>query len=362
MLLLKLKKILHDGLLRSPKLRTHLIDLTSNDYLGLARSELLQEKTISLWRQWSQKIPQKTGATGSRLLTGHHFFFQETEEEIAHFHESPTATLFNCGYMANLALLSALCSEKDTVILDLQSHASFHDGKKLCRAKIVYFRHNDLGHLEDRLKNQRKGSYVIIESLYSMSGCPAPLKEIGTLCQKYQAHLIVDEAHAVGILGPQGKGLVVKAGLQKQVFARIVTFGKALGVQGAAILGSSLLQKILFNCARPFIYTTALSLPLLAAIAASYSLFPAMDKERQNIQILSKSLGIFSHIYPLIVPGNFSVKLASQYLASHSFDVRPILSPTVPKNRECLRLTLHSYNTITEVHRCLDLIDKWRKK
>ncbi len=361
MLTTKLKKLVKSNALRSLKQREQLIDFTSNDYLGLARDAHFQEAVIRRWREWSVELPKKVGSTGSRLLTGNHRFFEQTEEKIAAFHGFSSSTLFNCGYMANLSLISSFFDENDTLLLDVQVHASMHDGLALTKARTFYFRHNDLDHLEKRLKAARGRCFICIESIYSMSGDLAPLKEIDQLCDRYGAHLIVDEAHAVGVLGPQGKGLVAQENLQDKIFACMIAFGKAVGAHGAAILGSKLLKTTLLNQARPLIYTTALPLPLLAAIECSYAKFPGMQKQRTQLKNLSNNLGFSSHIHPFFVIGNSKARLASQSLAHRGFDVRPILSPTVRTGQERLRFTLHSYNSIEEAQQCVHQIKEWTK-
>jgi 8-amino-7-oxononanoate synthase len=356
----EIKALIKAGSLRSLKRRENLIDLTSNDYLGLSRDISFQRAIALRWERWCRLLPHKVGSTGSRLLTGNHAMYEEMEERIARFHGFGAATLFNCGYMANLALLSSF-SEKDTLIADLDVHASIHDGMRLSKARTFYFRHNDLGHLEVRLKNKTR-CYVIVESIYSMSGDRAPLQKIAMLCQRYGAHLIVDEAHAIGVIGPQGKGLAARENVQDKIFACTGAFGKALGAHGAVVLGSGLLKKILLNFARPLIYTTALPLPLLAAIACSYERFPSMEWEREQIAGLCEQFKLPSHIHPIPIQGNSQAKLLSHDLAHRGFDVRPILSPTVPRQREMLRLTLHSYNQEDQVQHCLAFIDTWRKR
>jgi 8-amino-7-oxononanoate synthase len=355
----EIKKLIKAGSLRSLKQREKLIDLSSNDYLGLSQDLSFQRAIVTRWEQWSKIVSQRVGSTGSRLLTGNHAFFEETEEKIACFHGFPAATLFNCGYMANLALLSSLFTEKDTLIADLNVHASLHDGMKLSKARKFYFRHNDLQHLEMRLKNKDR-CFVVIESIYSMSGQRAALREMIKLCEKHSAHLIVDEAHAIGVLGPQGKGLIAQDNLQERIFACMGAFGKALGVHGAVVLGSKLMKKMFLNFARPLIYTTALPLPLLAAITCSYERFPSMDNERRHIFDLCSRFQFPSHIHPISVKGNSQVKLLSHFLTHRGFDVRPIMSPTVPKGEERLRLTLHSFNESRHVLRCLESINQWQ--
>lgn len=356
-----IKSALKSGSMRTLKVREGLIDLTSNDYLGLSLDSSFQKAVMAKWDKWSLCIPQKTGSTGSRLLTGNHRYFEETEEMIAKFHGFEAATLFNCGYMANLAILSSVCNSEDTIIADIGVHASLHDGMKLSKAQGAYFRHNDLEHLETRLKNCRGRCFVAIESLYSMGGF-SPLKQIADLCDRYHAHLIVDEAHAIGVIGEKGEGCVAALGLQNKVFACMCGFGKALGAHGAVLLGSSLLKQTLINFARPLIYTIALPLPLLAAISCSYDFFPKMKKERNHISKTCERFSFDSHIHSVFVQGNAQAKLASLYLFSKGFDLRPILSPTVPKGKEMLRLVVHAHNSKNEIEYCLELIKRWRTK
>ena len=194
----------------------------------------------------------------------------------------------------------------------------------------------------------------------------APLKEISKLCEKYNALLIIDEAHATGVIGETGEGLVQHLGLQQKCFARLHTFGKACGCHGAVILGSSRLKKYLVNFARPFIYSTALPPSGVSAIAASYKLFPFLNKEREHINVLinifkRSSLKYFvqagnTPIQAVIVPGNDEVKKVAIYLRKHNFDVRAILYPAVPKGQERLRLVFHAFNTTGEVEHLIALL------
>lgn len=320
------------------------IDFSSNDYLGLARSKFTG-------------ILKGFGSTGSRLLTGNSSFAEDLEKQIAHFHGFKTGTLFNCGYMANVGILSAIGGKEVTLFFDAHIHASMHEGMRLSRARAFPFRHNDLEHLENRLRKQalQGDRFICVESIYSMDGSCAPLKELCELAKKYDAHLIVDEAHAVGIYGPEGKGLVAEHQLTEDVFAQISTFGKALGTFGAIVLGSNSLKEALINFAPSFIYTTALPLQNLAAIKSSYDLFPKKEKERQKVQEL---IALFreafpnsstTHIQSVPIPGNEAVKHRAQKLADKGYDVRALLSPTVQKGKELLRICLHSFNTPTEL-------------
>jgi 8-amino-7-oxononanoate synthase len=304
------------GNLRSLKiLPKGLIDFSSNDYLGL-------------------------GSTGSRLLTGNSVVAEELESHIAAFHGFESGLLFNCGYMANLGLISIL---EGTILFDAAVHASTRDGIRLSSSRAFAFRHNDLEHLESRLRKSQQETFICIESIYSTDGSVAPLQEIKELADRYGAHLIVDEAHAVGVWGPQGRGLVDVA------FAKVVTFGKALGAHGAIVLGSKQLRELLINFATPFIYTTALPFYSLAAIKSSYDLFPQFENERAHIQQLMQILRSSSHIHAVKIPGNEQAKQAAGRLVDRGFDVRPLLSPTVQRGHELLRISLHAFNTPEQV-------------
>lgn len=333
------------GNLRHLSLAQDLIDFSSNDFLGLARSKDLSEAFIQ----------EGLGSTGSRLLTGNSLYAQTLEDQIAAFHGFEAGLLFNCGYMANIGLISAIAGAEDAIFFDEAVHASTRDGIRLSQAKAFPFRHNDLDHLENRLKNSSaQGNRLIcIASIYSTDGSTAPLTEIYQLAKRYEAELIVDEAHAVGACGPSGKGLVAKP-----IFAKVVTFGKALGTFGAIILGSHTLKETLINFATPYIYTTALPFYALAAIKCSYELFPKMDAERRQLQKLIHLFRASSttHIQSIPIRGNNAVREVSQKLRSRGFDVRPLMSPTVQRGHEALRICLHAFNTEEQLSNLLEVI------
>lgn len=318
------------GIYRTLSLGKEIVDFASNDYLGFARSKELLENIKNAIALVSQ-----VGSTGSRLLTGNTTESEHLEEEIAHFHHAQAGLLFPTGYTANLALLSAIARREDTILYDKQAHASLRDGIVLSRAKNHAFHHNDCHHLFELLKKTHKPAMVCIESLYSTDGSLAPLKEIVSLCEQFHAKLIVDEAHATGVFG---KGLTVQAGVENQIFARIHTFGKALGVQGAIVLGSPLLREYLINFARPFIYSTAPSLIHLASIRCAYALLEKANTSISRLQALCAFAGMKTAIQAIKAT---NVKKLSQELLKRGFDVRPLVYPTVPEGEECLRLTLH---------------------
>jgi len=328
------------------------IDLCSNDYLGLSR--LLHAQRV----EHSERI----GSTGSRLVSGNTSAHEQLESYLSAFHQSEAALLFGSGYEANLGLLSILGGRHDTIIYDELSHASMRDGVSMSVARSYSFRHNDLHDLRAKVQAARGEVYIVVESLYSMDGDRAPLGEISSLCQDVGAFLIVDEAHATGVYGEEGQGIVQASGLQGNVFARVHTFGKALGYKGACIVGSKRLREALINFSRPFIYSTAPDLCSLELTRTAYEILRHAHDERaalnDRIQFFGKLrsrvarlawLPSESAIQGIIIPGNESVVAAEKLLGEAGYAVRAIRSPTVPEGSERLRVCLHSYNTRDEL-------------
>ncbi|QVE49247.1 pyridoxal phosphate-dependent aminotransferase family protein [Chlamydia crocodili] len=355
----RLEKQKYRNTYRTLKTTSATIDFTSNDYLGFARSlELKQAFSNTLDHAYS------LGSTGSRLLTGQSLLADHVEQYIAAYHHRESALIFNSGYTANLGLISALASQDDRVIHDVYIHASIHDGIRLSKAQSIPFRHNDIEHLEKRLSQPHCGqTFVCVESVYSLHGSVSPLKTICELCKKYSAHLIVDEAHSIGVFGDKGEGLVSTLGLQNDVAATVYTFGKALGIHGAAVVGSSLLKDYLINFSRPFIYTTALPPHAFTMIHLAYQYNENATISRENLQELiahfrenarSMQLPILQDnantpIQSLCIPGSTQVRNAANKLQNSGFDVRPIVSPTVKQKEELLRICLHAFNTKSEI-------------
>ena len=343
-----------------------LVDFCSNDYLGFSKNPAIQ---LAIQTELSKVQNKNIGATGSRLLTGNSQYAENVESNVATFHKAESALLFNSGYDANIGLLSCIAKKTDTIIYDSLSHASIIDGVKLSIAgKKFKFAHNSISDLEKKIKHSTGNIFVVVESLYSMDGDFAPLKEIEEICAKNNALLIIDEAHANGIFGENGSGIVCEHGLENKVFARIHTFGKAIGAHGAAVLGSKSLKEYLINFSRPLIYTTALPLHAVVAIKCCYQSLETSGEERKKLfeifefyksTIAKLSLLQFANASPIqavVISGNSAVKKVSQLLVSNGFDVRPILSPTVARGKERLRICLHSYNTKKEIETMLQLI------
>jgi len=376
-LISKLEQREGNNSLRKLALPNHLIDFASNDYLGFSKSEAIFNETHSYLIDNS--ILQN-GATGSRLLSGNHSVYKEAENYIAKFHQVESALIFNSGYDANVGFFGAVPQRNDIILFDELSHASIRDGIQLSNAKSYKFQHNDFEDLERLIQNLRpktqdlKSIYIVTESFFSMDGDTPNLEELVGICNKYNCFLIVDEAHALGVFGdPEvsgGEGLVQMLGLQDAVFARIVTFGKGLGCHGAAILGSQKLVDYLINFARSFIYTTGLSPHSVATILVGYQHLEtekkALQKLRENVIHFNqekKLLGLNplfvkskSAIQSAIIPGNQKVKSIAHQLQEKGFDVKAILSPTVPEGQERLRFCLHSYNSKEEISEVLQLL------
>jgi 8-amino-7-oxononanoate synthase len=300
------------------------------------------------------------GATGSRLLSGNSRLIEEVEDKLASIFESEAALILNSGYTANLAIFSSLAQRNDTILYDELAHASIKDGARLSLAKRFSFRHNDLNDLESKLKMANGNVYVAVESVYSMDGDECPLIELVALTTKYGASLVLDEAHSTGIRGSYGSGMATSLGLQKNIDIRLFTFGKGMGVHGACVAGSRNLIEYIVNFARPFIYTTALTPHSVMAIDCAF------DYLNENLHLqsdLANNITIFlegisdlhnrtpsnSAIQTVIVAGNSSVREASAKLQEQNFDIRPIVSPTVPTGSERLRICIHTYNTSNEI-------------
>jgi 8-amino-7-oxononanoate synthase len=334
------------------------VDFTSNDYLGLARDahfhQLIEEEV--------KRHQLHGGSTGSRLLSGNNDYTEKLEEKIACFHKAEAALIFNSGFDANYGLLSTLPYKGDTIIYDDLVHASIHDGIKASKASRIGFKHNKLDDLEAKLKQATGLKYVVTESLFSMDGDIAPLGQMAMLCNKYEAGLIVDEAHATGVIGDRGEGLVNQLGVEGDTVARVHTFSKALGAHGAVILCSQDLKEFLINYCRPFIFSTAMPLHSLAAISVAYDYFPTLTDRREKLKKLEhllrdnfkstadiQLLPSDSPIQSVMIKGNSEVKYISALLQKEGFDARAILSPTVAKGQERIRICLHSHNTEAEV-------------
>lgn len=325
------------------------IDFWSNDYLGFSR--LLDTPTSAL--------ADGTTSPGSRLISGDHPSYTAVERRIATFHGFPAALVFGSGYLANVGLLSCIGRRTDTILYDELIHASCRDGIRLSQATARKFRHNEVAHLAELIERSRKDGqvFVVTEGRFSMDGDQAPLPKLAAICESLGAHLIVDEAHSIGIDGPQGRGLVTKHGLQAQVFAVVYTYGKAPGYHGAAVAGSERLRDYLINFSRPFIYTTAPRPEFWYGLSRVYDILESEQEKR--MATLSRLAVHFQQQGPIQIiplPGNEAVLQAERRLLNAGFLVKGIRSPTVPAGRERLRICLHAFNTEEEVERLLETL------
>ena len=355
------------GLLRQLRQDQNGIDFSSNDYLGLSRSPELADR-LEVHLASAKRC--RFGSTGSRLISGNDARIEALEAQIAAFHRAPAALLFGSGYAANTGIFSCLLGAGDTLILDELIHASTIDGARLSKAQRIVFKHNDLDSLEEALRRAKGATVIGIESIYSMDGDVAPLHQIAELAERFDASIVVDEAHSTGILGPDGRGLVAAEGLQDRVLARVHTFGKALGLYGAAVLGPDVIRDYLINFARPFIYATAPSPHTVASAAAAYDLLPTIEEKRQTLfglidyfrQLSGKGgkhwLDSKTWIQALIIPGNERVRTAAIELRSLGFWTVPIVSPTVPAGMERIRICLHAFNTEEQIERLHDALSR----
>ena len=349
-----------------------LIDFASNDYIGFSKNKSIFEETH---QYLIENNSLQNGATGSRLLSGNHKVYQEAEGFISKFHQSESALIFNSGYDANVGFFSCVPQKGDLILYDELCHASIRDGIQLSNAKAYKFKHNDFEDLEGKITNYKlritnQEIYIVTESVFSMDGDTPNLEELAQLSEKYKCHLVIDEAHALGVFGNKGEGLVQQLGLQDQVFARIMTFGKGLGCHGAAIVGSQELKDYLINFARSFIYTTGLSPHSVATILVGHQ---HLETEKKTINKLLENIIHFnqeknmlglkpmfvrskSAIQSAIIPGNQNVKSIANQIQEKGFDVKAILSPTVPEGQERLRFCLHCFNTKEEISEVLRLL------
>jgi len=326
------------------------IDFSSNDYLGLARSPELREAARSaIAREVS------IGSGGSRLLRGNDREHEAIEAEAAAFFGAERALFFGGGFLANVALFSTLPQRGDLVVYDSLIHASVHDGMRLGKAEQAAARHNDAQSFEDAIKAWRNAGgtgtpWLAVESLYSMDGDRAPLDELIAIADRYDGVLMIDEAHATGVLGPMGRGLGSALEGRENVVA-LHTCGKALGAMGALVTGPRILCDYLVNRSRPFIYATAPS-PLVTAIVRAALLICRFDAARREKlaslvvfagQRLSETCGLKpsgTHIQPVIVGSDERAMCLAAAMQKRGFDIRAVRPPTVPEGTARLRVML----------------------
>ena len=338
------------------------IDLSGNDYLGLAANARMKELVLAGIHSTS-----RMASTGSRLLSGQDEVWTVLEHAFAQWVGAEAALYFTSGYAANVGLLSAILRPEDVVFSDSANHASLIDGMRLAKCRRVIFPHGDLNILEDELRRNTAAHgvrVIVTESIFSMEGDLAPLADLAALAERHGAELIVDEAHAIGVRGPLGSGLVAEAGLSSRVLAIVQTCGKALAASGAFVCGSEQLRRFLINRARTFIFSTALPPYFSAQISAGMGLAKEAERERALLAELStflrnalRSNGFDaaaegSQIVPVILGSNDAALHFAESLRARGFGVRAIRPPTVPEGSSRIRLSLtakHSKETLSEL-------------
>ncbi|SJM31966.1 8-amino-7-oxononanoate synthase [Mesorhizobium delmotii] len=342
------------GLARKGRLRTLApragLDFSSNDYLGLAASKRLGDAVAAAIEGGTP-----VGATGSRLLRGNAPEHEALEADAAAFFGAERALFFGSGYIANFALLSALPQKGDLLILDELAHASMHEGARAGRAEFRPATHNDIDAFEDAIRRWRAEGgmghiWIAVEGLYSMDGDCAPMESLVALADRYEAFIVVDEAHATGVWGPDGRGLAAAFEGRDNIVA-LHTCGKALGASGALVTGPGVLCDYIVNRCRPFIYATAPS-PLMA-VAAREALAIVVDEPMRRVQLheyvafagrqLAERCGVArsgSQIQPLVIGDVSRTMVMAAALQARGFDIRGIRPPTVPEGTSRLRISL----------------------
>lgn len=350
------------------------LNFSSNDYLGLADDALLKEAAIKAVEQYG------AGSGASRLICGSLAPFHELEESLAAFKRTEAALSFSTGYATAIGTICALIGKEDIIILDKLVHASIVDAAKLSSAKIRVFAHNDLNDLEDKLKwattNSRHPSsatrhiLIVTESIFSMDGDAAPLREIVDLKNKYGAWLMVDEAHATGAIGKNGRGLADELGVGNQIEIQMGTLGKAMGASGGYICGSRILIDFLINRARSFIFSTAPVPAAAAAARAAVEFIQSHDGEIRRQKLLSlvsrfqssitnRQPPIQSAIIPIILGNEDKAIEAATTLREQNIFIPAIRYPTVARGKARLRVTLtaaHSADDIATLAHALEPI------
>ena len=350
----KLDSRKNEGALRYLGMSEEYIDFSSNDYLGFARSSTIFDNT---YHYLKENTSTANGAGGSRLLTGNHKLYQTVEYTLSHFFKVENTLIFNSGYDANIGFFASVPQRGDVILYDEYVHASIRDGIAMSHAKGYKYHHNSITSLREKVEtlNFPKGAnvYVVTESVFSMDGDSPDLETLCHFCRDHHLFLVVDD-----------------------VFAILVTFGKALGCHGAAVLGSNLLKNYLVNFARSLIYTTALPPHTLASVLCAVNYFNAttepFEKLRQNILYFQYQIEHYglknlfipgnSAIYSAVIPGNSKVKELSSLMIHEGFEVKPILAPTVPEGKERLRFCIHGYNTKNEMEEVLKLLATFAQK
>jgi 8-amino-7-oxononanoate synthase len=346
------------------------VNLCSNDYLGLADNPALKQSVVEAVAKAA-----RIGGTGSRLLSGHATVWNELEEEFAAFAGSEAAFYFGSGYAANIGLLTSLAGKNDVFFSDALNHASIIDGIRLSGARKIIYSHRDLNALETSLtENQSKPGrkLIVTETVFSMEGDVVPLDAIVALAEKYGASVIVDEAHATAVHGPDGRGIAAQFLANGRILAAMHTCGKALASAGAFVCGTAVLREHLINHARIFIFSTALPPYMAEQIRAALRLAAGMNTERAELlsrsQDFAKSLqrdgwetlGTTTQIVPAVIGANDAAVAAAGFLQRAGFAVRAIRPPTVPPGTARIRFSVTHKLTAAELEKLAAALCTWR--
>ena len=341
-----------------------LVDFSSNDYLGLADHPALIEGAKKAMEKWG------TGARASRLMSGDLEIHHRLESAIAALKGKEAGLLFGSGYLANTGIIPALCGRNDVIYSDRLNHASIVDGVLLSRARFYRFRHNDLNHLEDLLKSHRsryRRAMIVVESVYSMDGDQAPVSELLELRGRYGAMLMIDEAHATGVFGAKGEGIISQTGADA-VDVILGTFGKALGGYGAFVAVSNQMRQFLLNRAKTFIFSTALPPAIIGANLAAVKLLEEEPERRNRVcelaselrRALREDLGLHtpseSQIVPVMVGDSQSALSLAESLRDAGFFVKAIRPPTVPEGTARIRLSVTANHSLKDVGQLLEAL------
>ena len=343
-------------------------DFSSNDYLGLSGHPKLKKAANTAIDKFG------VASCASRLLSGDAEIFHQLEEEVAKFKNKEAALIFNSGYQANVGIISALFAKGDCIFSDRLNHASIVDAVFLSGARLFRFRHNDPQHLELLLKKERnkfKNALIITESIFSMDGDRAPLKELVELKEKYNCQIMVDEAHATGVFGPNGSGAVEEEKLSPQVDLIMGTFSKALAGFGAYLAASKSIIDYLVNTSRSFIYSTALPPAVIACNLASLELIKDEPDRRKILlsraAILRSRLGEkgfcvkgASQIIPVILGDNSRALAFAAAFQKNGYWALAVRPPTVPRGEARLRLSLNYYHDEGTLNKLIDAISEIR--
>lgn len=335
-----------------------LIDFSSNDYLALTEHPALIAASGKLLAEMG------TGAGAARLMSGTLEIHQQLEQETALLKGTEAALVFGSGYLANIGVIPALVDRRDVIFCDRLNHASIYDGCLLAGARLIRFRHNDLNHLEQLLRQQRskfQQALIIVESIYSMDGDRCPLKELAGLKNRFNCLLLVDEAHATGLYGAGGGGLIEEDAVSASVDIAMGTFSKALGSYGAYIAASRPLVDYLVNRARTFIYSTALPPAVVGASLAALRLVrnePGLRRDlHQRVELFKKCLsdgGLTddpgpSQIVPILVGESRRAVAIAAALREKGYFVTAVRPPTVPKKTARLRFSITRHHRPEEL-------------